>query len=190
MKKRLPAPYLILSLVGVVVLVSLVAGYLYKKQFPSSASHPVSAVKHLVSPFDFSNQLIMMDYGEVKFSNGSFKTPDGTHSATISQSAVNSAGNRAAAILTDQPGGSGTFYYIVGASTIEDVTYYSLPLLIGDRIKVQSVTMDNPAEHDDGVIIVTYLDRQPKDPMSTEPTVSKTAKFAFEKTGNLISVLH
>jgi hypothetical protein len=191
MKKRSAAPYLTLSLIiGGILIVSLLGIFFYKKQFPNSAAHPVSAVKHLVSPFDFGNQPVMMDYGEIKFANGTFQSSDATHSATISQSAISQSGDRAAAILIDNPSGSGSFYYLVSASKIDDVTYYSLPQLLGDRINIQSVTIENPEAHDNGEIIVSYLDRKKTDPMSAEPSVPKTAKFSFEESGNLIEVLH
>lgn len=77
-------------------------------------------------------------------------------------------------LVTQQPGGSGTFYYLAGA--INDGGKYkgTNMMLIGDRIAPQTT------EFRDGQVIVNYADRLPLDPMTTPPSVGKSiyAKYS------------
>lgn len=153
--------------------------------------HPVQIVKPAMQ-FDFNNQKIMVNDQELDFVNGTYKSTDiyNAHTATITDEVTNEAGNRAAAILTDNPGGSGTFYYLVGAMIKNNQQIYSKPILLGDRIKILSVQVYNPLSEDNGLIAVQYLTRAYGEPMSSEPTVQSIIRYAFQDDGNLINVLH
>lgn len=102
---------------------------------------------------------------------------------------LNPEGTRAAAIMIESPGGSGTFYYLLGAMNKDNQEIYSDPVLLGDRIKIVSVTVDNPEEHDNGVITVKYLGRDENIPMTDAPTDVTTVQYAFQDDGKLIKVL-
>lgn len=136
-------------------------------------------------PFNFDAQTFTLDDQTWEFSNGAAVNADATDKAIIGERTLNTQGNKAAAIITDEPGGSGIFFYVVGASQTDSGEVYSKPVLLGDRIKYESLAVS-----DDGIIEVTYFDRNPKDPMTIEPSVKKTSKFAFQDDGNLISVLN
>jgi hypothetical protein len=79
----------------------------------------------------------------------------------------------AAVVLVDQPGGTGMFYYVVGVVDQNNVRKATNAILLGDRIKLQSVAVAN------NVITVKLLDRKAGDPMTAEPTVAKTLTFHF-----------
>jgi hypothetical protein len=67
----------------------------------------------------------------------------------------------AVVILVNEPGGSGSFYYV--AAAYNDGTQFvgSTALLLGDRIDIQSVAVS------DGIVIVSYSDRpQPGAPLN------------------------
>ena len=68
-------------------------------------------------------------------------------------------------ILTNNPGGSGTFYYVVVA--IKTSTGYkgTNAILLGDRIAPQTTEIKN------GELIVNYADRKPSDPMTASPSI-------------------
>jgi len=69
-------------------------------------------------------------------------------------------------LLTQQPGGSGTFYYVAVALAHADGTFTGTnAVLLGDRIAPQST------EIRDGQLIVNYADRNPGEPMTTQPSV-------------------
>ena len=78
-------------------------------------------------------------------------------------------------LLTQTTGGSGTFYYVVAAiQTAEGGYYGSNGVLLGDRIAPQTT------EINDGEVVVNYADRNPGEPMTTQPSlgVSKHLKFS------------
>jgi hypothetical protein len=68
--------------------------------------------------------------------------------------------------LTQDGGGSGTFYYVVAALRTGTGFKGTNTVLLGDRISPQSISIQN------GVVTVRYLDRKPDEPMSAQPTVS------------------
>lgn len=72
-------------------------------------------------------------------------------------------------LVTQQPGGSGTFYYVVAALNTERGYVGSEGLLIGDRIAPQTTELKA-----NNVIVVNYADRAAGEPFTAEPTVGKS----------------
>lgn len=97
----------------------------------------------------------------------------------ITNYTVSPDGKYGAAILVENFGGSGTFYYLVGGTNNGSQTVYSDPQSIGDRVIIQSVTIDG------STVTVNFLDRPSNASMATNPTVKKTLKFSFDSSGNL-----
>jgi hypothetical protein len=108
---------------------------------------------------------------------------------TVSTQSANATFTRGAAVLNQDSEGSGEFFYIAGAAATTTKVSYSEPVLLGDRIKVQTLTVDQPTKQNNGVITVMYLDRAPNQPMTIAPTLPVTKKFAFQNDGNLIELL-
>ena len=156
---------------------------------PKNTINPPIVTPHLQS-FNFSNQTIMINGQKLTFVNGVYKSADQQETATIINSSTNPVRNRAAAIVVDNPGGSGTFYYIYGAMSKAGRETYSQPVQLGDRIKIESVTVDDPQAEDNGMITVKYLDHTADEAMADAPTQEVTAQFAFQDDGNLLAVLH
>lgn len=149
--------------------------------------------KMIRDPFDFGNQTYMLNDQELPFVNGSFESADkiaGQHTAKIMTRGINGSRNRAAAILVDNPGGSGNFFYIVGAVKQHSKITYSKPQLLGDRIKIVSVSVEKKQDHNNGIITVTYLDRPENSSMSISPLEQKIKRYAFENDGDLIEVIN
>ncbi len=92
-------------------------------------------------------------------------------------------------ILTQNSGGSGTFYFVAAALQAENGYRGLNAILLGDRISPQSVAIEN------GVIVVKYLDRKPNESFVTQPsvTMSKSIQLTDGKlvekqaTGSAIS---
>jgi hypothetical protein len=80
----------------------------------------------------------------------------------------------AAVMLTQDLGGSGTFYYIAAAVNLKGRAQGTNAILLGDRIVPRTVKIIS------GQIIVTYLDRKNGEPFSTKPTVPVTKRFVLE----------
>lgn len=77
-------------------------------------------------------------------------------------------------ILTQESGGSGTFYYLAVALKSKDTYKGVNAIFIGDRIKPQDV------EYKDGYITVYYLDRKDEEPFTAIPTVEEIKYFKVE----------
>lgn len=160
----------------VAVIVVLFTGIVVMNTPSFVSPSPLSISTNTIA-FDFTSQHFVID--------GNAPT-----SPKFTNKAVNLAENRAAAILVDSPGGSGTFYYLVGGMIENGKEVYSQPVSIGDRVKIESVTVENPGTENNGIITVEYLTRPENAPMSDEPTVLVTEKYAFEDDGNLIEILN
>jgi hypothetical protein len=80
-------------------------------------------------------------------------------------------------VLTQSPGGSGTFFYVVAAVKTSAGWVGTNGVLLGDRIAPQST------QYRDGTAIVNYADRKPGEPMTAQPSigVSKTFKVVDAK---------
>lgn len=71
-------------------------------------------------------------------------------------------------LVTQNPGGSGTFFFLVGAIKEERGYRGTHAMLIGDRIAPQTT------EFRDGRIIVNYADRKAGEPFTTAPSEGKS----------------
>jgi membrane-bound inhibitor of C-type lysozyme len=75
-------------------------------------------------------------------------------------------------ILTQNSGGSGTFYYATVALAGKGGYTGTNALLLGDRISPQTI------EIKDAVMHVNFADRAPNEPLSAVPSVGVTKRFA------------
>jgi hypothetical protein len=76
-------------------------------------------------------------------------------------------------LLTQQRGGSGTFFYAVAALNTKAGYLGSDGYLLGDRIAPQTTMVSRNPRHQN-VIVVTYGDRSPGEPMTAQPSVGKS----------------
>jgi hypothetical protein len=84
-------------------------------------------------------------------------------------------------ILTQDGGGSGTFFYVVAALADETGYRGTNAILLGDRIAPQTT------EIRDDKAVVNYADRQPGEPNTAEPSVGFTGYFQITD-GRLVAV--
>jgi heat shock protein HslJ len=78
-------------------------------------------------------------------------------------------------VLTQQTGGSGTFFY-VAAALVADVRYVgSHAVLLGDRVVPQNIEIDS-----DGIVTVHYADRAPGESFATPPSVPKSLRLKLD----------
>lgn len=76
-----------------------------------------------------------------------------------------------ALLLTQNHGGSGTFYYVVAAIKNGNGYIGTNAIFLGDRISPQSTVFK------DGKIVVNYADRRNSEPMTAKPTVGISRYF-------------
>jgi hypothetical protein len=85
----------------------------------------------------------------------------------------------AAFILTQSGGGSGTFFYAVAAINTPKGYVGSDGYLLGDRIAPQATTLSaNPKQV--GVVVFNYADRDPSEPMTTQPSQGKSVYLKLD----------
>lgn len=72
-------------------------------------------------------------------------------------------------LLTQQSGGSGTFFYVVAALNTAKGYVGSDAVLLGDRVAPQSTVMGSG-----NVIVVNYADRKPGEPFAVQPSAGKS----------------
>ena len=77
-------------------------------------------------------------------------------------------------LLTQDTGGSGTFFYIVVALQTAAGTEGTNAIFLGDRIAPQNTTIEN------GRITVNYADRNPGEPFTTQPSLGVSKYFKIE----------
>lgn len=68
-------------------------------------------------------------------------------------------------ILTQNSGGSGTFYYVVAALKTANGYQGINAVILGDRISPQTTEIKN------GEVVVNYADRKPSEPFSARPSL-------------------
>lgn len=87
-------------------------------------------------------------------------------------------------LVTHEPGGSGTFFYLAGAIN-EGGKYRGTHLmLIGDRIAPQTTEYRDLGAPYGARVIVNYADRLPTDPMSAQPSVGKSLYAKYSAATN------
>jgi len=77
-------------------------------------------------------------------------------------------------LLTQETGGSGTFYYAVAALDTTDGYVGSHGFFLGDRIAPQATV-----KGEGGIIIFNYADRAPDEPFSARPSIGVSARLQF-----------
>lgn len=93
---------------------------------------------------------------------------------------INSDGiSDTAFLLTQETGGSGTFYYLVVALKTSAGYQGSNAVFLGDRIAPQNTQIV------DGIVVVNYAERKAEEPMTAEPSVGVTRYFQFTQ-GQLV----
>lgn len=84
-------------------------------------------------------------------------------------------------LMTQNAGGSGTFYYVVAALKTADGYTGTNAVLLGDRIAPQTT------EFRDGELIVNFADRMINEPMSARPSVG-VSKYFTVNDGKLLEI--
>lgn len=82
-------------------------------------------------------------------------------------------------LLTQEIGGSGTFYYAVAAVNTDDGYVGSDGYFLGDRIAPQTIE-ESPNPKHANIIVVNYADRAPGEPMTARPSVGKSAYLKLD----------
>jgi hypothetical protein len=82
-------------------------------------------------------------------------------------------------LITQNLGGTGTFFYVVAALNTEQGYVGSDGYLLGDRIAPQTTEVSQNPRHK-YVIVVNYADRAPSEPMTADPSIGKSAYLKLD----------
>lgn len=82
-------------------------------------------------------------------------------------------------LLTQQTGGSGTFYYVVAALNTTNGYMGSHAVLLGDRIAPQTTELSRNPSHKN-VIVVNYADRASGESFAVRPSMGKSMWLKFD----------
>jgi len=163
-------------LIGIVVLAAMVGGFYALNSY-------IYEEKQATAGVDPKNAEYLIEGERVQLVDGAATTEaaPGSASKIVTRyfgNAVNADLNDdgredAVFLLTQEPGGSGIFFYVVAALNTERGYVGSMGLLLGDRIAPQTTHMSQDPEHKN-VIVVNYADRAPGEPMTAQPSVGKS----------------
>ncbi len=131
-------------------------------------SESVSVADYKTATYTIEGQKVTLGNGGTRYFGNELKTDlngDGKEDVVF--------------LLTQNLGGSGTFYYAVAALQTANGYIGSDGYLLGDRIAPQTTEVSqNPAQH--GVIVINYADRGPTDSFATPPSIGKSVYLKLD----------
>lgn len=140
--------------------------------------------KQAVATGDYKDGEYLINGQRVKLENGEAESEAAPGSATKVvtryfgnelKTDLNEDGREDVAfLLTQNSGGTGTFYYVVAALNTERGYVGSDGYLLGDRIAPQAIEISRNPRHK-SVIVANYADRAAGEPMTALPSVGKSA---------------
>jgi hypothetical protein len=138
---------------------------------------------------DYKNAEYIIEGQQIKLENGLAETEVAPSSASKIitryfgnelKTDLNGDGREDVAFLiTQETGGSGTFFYVVGALNTENGYIGSDGYLLGDRIAPQNINVSQNPNHK-YVIVANYADRALGEPMTTQPSMGKSAYLKLD----------
>ena len=178
-------------LIVIIIIAGLAVSYFSKKE-GWVVNHPVAdQPTHTVPIVDPKNGTYTIDNQSITLANGKaeLETEPGSASKDIFAmfgepviGDINGDGVKDAVfILSEQTGGTATFFYAVASVSSGDSFVGTNGIILGDRIAPQNIRIDN------AMIEVNYADRKAGEPMSEQPSLGVTKNVQF-KGGILIEV--
>ena len=128
---------------------------------------------------DYKEVTFLVSGNEVKLINGVAETQADSGSTTktttryfgnvVAQDLDGDGREDMAFLVTQETGGTGTFFYVVGALNTEAGYVGTHAVFLGDRIAPQTT-----AKASGTMIVVNYAERLPGEPMTARPSVGKS----------------
>lgn len=166
-----------------VILIAVLGGISYFI-YQSSTKKPSAEIPGQKVAADPRNAAYLIEGEEIILVNGKSEKEavPGSASKTITQYFGNEARadfngdgiEDVAFLLTQDSGGSGTFYYVAAVLSSTDGYKGTNAIFLGDRIAPQTTEFRN------GEIIVNYADRKPGESMTTDPSLGFSKYFKVD----------
>lgn len=159
--------------ISIIVLIVLVAAILYLIIYRGDRESLA---------FDGRNSTFTIDNQSIALVNGVDSTEATKYFGNEGRGDLNGDGLEDLAFLvTQSPGGSGTFYYVVVALQTADGYQTTNAFLIGDRIAPQSTEIHSDAKE----LHVNFAERKAGEPMTTQPSVGAVLLLKVTPAGVL-----
>lgn len=181
----MPSTRITRSLIGILIVLGVLLGSFFLL-WPS-----VSEEKKITVPTSYKNAEYVIEGERVKLENGLAETeaaPDSESKVTTQyfgnelKTDLDGDGREDVAfVLTQNGGGSGTFFYAVGALNTDHRYVGSDGYFLGDRIAPQSTNISQNPRHK-YVVVFNYADRASDEPMSARPSVGKSVYLKLNST--------
>lgn len=179
-----PSPLLIaiqvfllnLIIIGIVLLVTQklwvpkLVQYILRNEQPVTVSQPVLRdPKNIAYRINDKQFLLIHGFAEEDSAPGSALKDTLTIFGEPAYGDIDGDGDEdALVLLVNDPGGSGTFYYVALALNVNGIYLSTNTLLLGDRIAPQTFSVH------DGRAEINYADRAPRESFMTSPSMGKT----------------
>lgn len=171
-----------LFIIGAIIIVLAIIGIaLWQADIahaPQSGQTPIQAADgYKNATYDFDGSPITLTDGkaETQIAPGSASKLITQYFGNEATGDVNNDGVPDIAFLvTQQGGGSGTFFYLVAALKTQNGYQGTNAVLLGDRIAPQSTQIAN------NMITVNYAIRKPGQPMTAQPSVGVSRHFTVQ----------
>jgi hypothetical protein len=161
----------VVSVIGVALVAGLVASNSCNEHEPTVATEGPRNTSYVIE----GRRVLLRDgLAETEAAPGSASTITTRHVGHELKTDLDGDGREDVAfLLTQEGGGSGTFFYVVGALATDRGYIGSDGYPLGDRIAPQAIEPSKNPRHEN-VIVVSYADREAGEPMSAPPSVGKS----------------
>lgn len=167
---------MIKTLLYIVGAILLAAGFSFVNDYIYNQKQATTATDHKNAEYVIEGQRIKLTDGvsETEAAPGSASKIITRYFGNEVRHDLNSDGREDVVfLLTQETGGSGTFFYAVAALNTERGYTGSEGLLLGDRIAPQTTEISRDPSHEN-VIVVNYAERAPGEPMTAQPSIGKS----------------
>lgn len=156
----------------VVLVLSLIAVFVFYEE-------PVETQPEVVPTISsYKDATYTIDNVPVKLTNGASESPNqviGYFGNELHKDLNDDGREDVVFLLTQETGGSGTFFYVVAALNTENGYIGSHAYFLGDRIAPQTTESGTGKQ-----IVVNYAERAPGEPMTTPPSVAKSLRLILD----------
>lgn len=161
-------------LIGLIILLAVIVTFFALNTLSQKESNQVSVKDYRNSSYIIEGQTVVLTNGlsEIESVPGSATKIVTRYFGNEMKRDINNDGREDVVfLLTQERGGSGTFFYVVAALNTPKGYITSNAFLLGDRIAPQSINIDEELEN---VIVVNFATRRPDESMTTQPSVGKS----------------
>lgn len=165
--------YIFIGLIVLVEIFFLINNYIYtQKQGEGGFQKDYKNISYMIEGKEIT---LVNGYSEIEIAPGSASKIITKYFGNEAEGDVNGDGvSDISFLVTQESGGSGTFYYLVSAIKTDSGYKGTNAILLGDRISPQTTNYNN------GEVVVNYADRKPGEPMTADPSVGVSRYFKVQ----------